>query len=89
MLRRPLCDEGRIVEALLSVRMPRRLPPASAAADTVWTRIKAALADARTWSSLLYLLLMLPLGVAYFAAALVGIVVPLALIGGSAAGLLT
>jgi len=81
--------EGRIVEALLGVRMPRRLPPASAAADTIWTRIKDALSDARTWSSLLYLLLMLPLGIAYFVAALVGIVVPVALIGSSAAGLLT
>jgi uncharacterized membrane protein len=81
--------EGRIVEALLGVRMPRRLPAPSSTAETLWTRIKDALTDARTWSSMLYLFLMLPLGIAYFVAAVVGIAVPLALIGGAAAGLVT
>ncbi len=81
--------EGRIVEGLLGVRMPRRLPAASAADETLWARIKDALTDIRTWSSMLYLLLMLPLGIAYFTTALVGITVPLALIGGSLEGLIT
>ncbi|HXL98723.1 MAG TPA: sensor domain-containing protein [Rhizomicrobium sp.] len=81
--------EGRIVEGLLGVRMPRRLPPATAADETVWARIKDVLIDIRTWSSMLYLLLMLPLGIAYFTIAVVGITVPLSLIGGSIAALVT
>jgi uncharacterized membrane protein len=80
--------EGRIVESLLGVRMPRRLA-ATPSDENIWTRIKEALSDIRTWSSMLYLLLMLPLGIAYFVIALVGIAVPVALIGGSIMGLLT
>ena len=81
--------EGRIVEGLLGVRMPRRLPAGSPVDESIWTRIKDALSDTRTWSSLLYLLLMLPLGILYFVLAIVGITVPLALIGGSLEGLVT
>ncbi len=81
--------EGRIVEGLLGVRMPRRLPAAVPMDENLWTRIKEALLDVRTWSSMLYLALMLPLGVVYFTLAIVGISVPLALIGGSLAGLIT
>jgi uncharacterized membrane protein len=58
--------EGRIVEGLLGVRMPRRLPPATQADETIWSRIKDGLTDSRTWSSMLYMLLKLPLGIAYF-----------------------
>jgi hypothetical protein len=57
--------EGRIVEGLLGVRMPRR-PLRSQADTTLGARIKAMLVDPRTWTTLLYLLLMLPLGVLYF-----------------------
>jgi len=81
--------EGRIVEGLLGVRMPRRLPATTPADETLWTRIKDALSDIRTWSSMLYLLLMLPLGIAYFVTSLVGIVVPMALIGGSLVSLVS
>jgi len=81
--------EGRIVEGLLGVRMPRRLPASPAADETVWARIRDALTDVRTWSSLLYLLLRLPLGVIYFTLAVVGIVLPVALIGGSFFDLVT
>lgn len=81
--------EGRIVEVLLGVRMPRRLPAATSAEETLPTRIKDALVDVRTWSSMLYLLLMLPLGIAYFVVAVVGIAVPLGLIGGSFASLIS
>ncbi|HEY5048851.1 MAG TPA: sensor domain-containing protein [Rhizomicrobium sp.] len=81
--------EGRIVEGLLGVRMPRRLPAASPADETLWSRIKDALSDIRTWSSMLYLLAMLPLGILYFTLAVVGIAIPLALIGGSLTSLLT
>jgi uncharacterized membrane protein len=81
--------EGRIVESLLGVRMPRRLPAASAGDDTIFSRIKDALTDSRTWSSMLYLILRLPLGITYFVISIVGITVPLALTGGSVVGLLT
>jgi uncharacterized membrane protein len=81
--------EGRIVESLLGVRMPRRLPASGPADENLWTRIKEALSDIRTWSSMLYLLLMLPLGILYFVIALVGIAVPVSLIGGSILGLVT
>ncbi|MEQ1864339.1 MAG: sensor domain-containing protein [Micropepsaceae bacterium] len=57
--------EGRVVEALLGVRMPRRLPTQEEG-GTMWTRIKRVLADGRTWSSLIYMLLQLPLGIIYF-----------------------
>jgi uncharacterized membrane protein len=57
--------EGRIVETLLGVRMPRR--PPHTGADMTWLqRVGAMFTDARTWSTLLYFVLMLPLGVAYF-----------------------
>lgn len=80
--------EGRIVEGLLGVRMPRRLP-AQSSGETIWARIGEALADIRTWSSLLYLLLRLPLGIIYFTLAVVGIVLPVALIGGGLIDLVT
>jgi hypothetical protein len=81
--------EGRIVEGLLGVRMPRRLPAQTPADEKIWTRIKDAVSDVRTWSSFLYLLLMLPLGIVYFVLAIVGITVPVALIGGSLESLIT
>ena len=81
--------EGRIVEALLGVRMPRRLPATTQAEETVWARIKDALSDVRTWSSMLYLLLMLPLGVAYFVIAVVGLACSIGVTGGALAGLVT
>ncbi|HEY3636866.1 MAG TPA: sensor domain-containing protein [Rhizomicrobium sp.] len=80
--------EGRVVEGLLGVRMPRRLP-AQSSAETIWQRIREALTDLRTWSSILYLLLRLPLGVVYFTLGVVGIVLPIALIGGSFIDLVT
>lgn len=64
--------EGRLVEALLGVRMPRRLDVEPGDGGTIWQRIQAMLADGRTWSSLIYMLLMLPLGVGYFVIATVG-----------------
>lgn len=57
--------EGRIVEAMLGQRMPRR--PLYGARGRPWLeRIKDMFADPRTWSTLLYFLLMLPLGIVYF-----------------------
>jgi hypothetical protein len=57
--------EGRVVEVMLGERMPRR--PVYAARDRpVLTRIAEMFTDPRTWSTLLYMLAMLPLGILYF-----------------------
>ncbi|AOL20209.1 membrane protein [Xanthomonas phaseoli pv. phaseoli] len=57
--------EGRVVETLLGVRMPRR--PQHPGLQGGWLqRIGAMFTDARTWSTMLYFLLMLPLGILYF-----------------------
>ncbi len=70
--------EGKIVEAMLGVRMPRR-PAYVERGLTLWQRIGAMFSDARTWSTLLYMLLMLPLGTAYFTFAVTGIAVAISL----------
>jgi uncharacterized membrane protein len=70
--------EGRIVETLLGTRMPRR-PVHPGPAQGWMQRVLDMLRDPRTWGTLLYLLLMLPLGVFYFTFAIVGIVCSLAL----------
>lgn len=60
--------EGRIIETLLGVRMPRR--PAYTDRSQGWlARIGAMFTDGRTWLTMLYFVLMLPLGVAYFSVA--------------------
>lgn len=69
--------EGKIVEAMLGVRMPRR-PLYVDRELSIWQRIGAMFTDPRTWSTLLYMLLMLPLGIAYFTITITG----LALSGG-------
>jgi uncharacterized membrane protein len=71
--------EGRIVESMLGVRMPRR-PVHPGPQVKLWTRIVDMVKDPRTWGTLLYLLAMLPLGIFYFTFAVVGIVVSLALV---------
>ena len=58
--------EGRIVEALLGVRMPRRAPSSPGGGGTLMENIKAVLKDGRTWTSLIYMILHLPLGILYF-----------------------
>jgi len=70
--------EGRLVEVLLGVRMPRR--PQYPQAAPLLARIGALLRDRRTWSTLLYMLLLMPLGILYFTIALVGVVVPVAMV---------
>ena len=57
--------EGRIVEAMLGERMPRR-PLYAARGKPVLERIKDMFIDPRTWSTLLYMVAMLPLGIVYF-----------------------
>lgn len=74
--------EGRIVEGLLGVRMPRR--PMRAAKDVPFTtRILDMLRDVRTWTTLLYFVLMLPLGIVYFVIATVGLAVGTVLTAGA------
>jgi hypothetical protein len=57
--------EGRLVEALLGVRMPRR--PVFAERGLDWLgRLKALLTDSHTWLSMFYMFMQLPLGTLYF-----------------------
>jgi len=69
--------EGRLLEAMTGERMPRR--PVHPGAPVGWLRrIGEMLKDVRTWTTLLYLLLMLPVGIIYFTVAVTGLSVGLA-----------
>ncbi|MEI9993552.1 MAG: sensor domain-containing protein [Rhizomicrobium sp.] len=81
--------EGRIVEALLGVRMPRRLPSPPSPDDTLFAKIREVFTDLRTWSSLFYMLLMLPLGVVYCVIAVVGLASSIGITGLSIYSLIT
>lgn len=65
MVRGVSLAEGRVVEALLGTRMPRR-PRVVAQAGNAGDRLKSWFTDYRTWTTLLYMVLQLPLGIAYF-----------------------
>ena len=69
--------EGRLVETMLGVRMPRR-PAYVNREGGFLTRIKDILVDPRTWATLLYMLLMLPLGIVYFTIAVTALSMSLA-----------
>src|ERR1700683_208767 len=70
--------EGKMLEALTGERMPRR--PVHPGPPAGWlSRIGEMLKDARTWTTLLYLLVMLPLGIIYFVIAVTGLSVGLRL----------
>jgi uncharacterized membrane protein len=71
--------EGRLIEAMTGVRMPRR-PVYQGAALGFWARIGEMLRDRRTWSTIAYLVLMLPIGIIYFVIAVAGLSVSLSLI---------
>ena len=64
--------EGRLIEAMTGERMPRR-PVHPGPALGFWSRVGHMLEDRRTWSTLAYLVLMLPLGIVYFVIAVVGL----------------
>ena len=75
--------EGRLIESMLGERMPRR-PQRVPRDGTVWERIKNWFTDYRTWTTMLYMVLQLPLGIVYFtlvvtavASSLWGIVAPI------------
>jgi uncharacterized membrane protein len=72
--------EGRTVEALLGVRMPRRPAYPTPPGQSLFRRIGAMFTDARTWTTLLYMLLMLPLGIFYFTLAVTLLAVSLVLV---------
>lgn len=76
--------EGRIVEVMLGERMPRR-PLYAERGLPLLTRIGRMFTDPRTWSTMLYMLLMLPLGVAYFTVAVTGLSLSLGLIASAVA----
>jgi hypothetical protein len=60
--------------------MPRRpLHPGPAA--SWWARILEMLKDIRTWTTLAYLLVMLPLGIIYFTVAVTGLAISASFIG--------
>ncbi len=71
--------ECRLVESVSGVRMPRR-PLHPGAPQKFWGRVTDMLTDTRTWTTLGYNVLMLPLGILYFVLAIVGVTVSLGLI---------
>ena len=79
--------EGRIVEALLGIRMPRR-PQFHRSNMGLWSRFKDIILDKHTWLSIVYMILQLPLGTIYFsvfitliALSLSGIAMPILQLG--------
>jgi len=68
--------EGRLVEVMLGERMPRR-PAYADREQPLMKRIGAMFSDPRTWSTLCYQLLMLPLGIVYFTLAVTALTLSL------------
>ncbi|MEP6483124.1 MAG: sensor domain-containing protein [Rudaea sp.] len=64
--------EGRLIESMLGERMPRR-PLYADRGKPFSARVKGMFVDPRTWSTLLYMLLKLPLGIIYFVFATIGL----------------
>ena len=57
--------EGRLIEALVGVRMPRR--PLFSRQDLGWWRkVKKLFAERQTWTAIVYMLIQMPLGIIYF-----------------------
>lgn len=77
--------EGRIVEAMTGERMPRR-PVSPPPESSLLKRIGTMLKDWRTWSTLAYEALMLPLGVIYFSLTVTGLAIGLGLTLAALAG---
>jgi hypothetical protein len=78
--------EGHLLEAVSGERMPRR-PVHAGPPNGFVARILAALKDAQTWTTILYLLMMLPLGIIYFSTAVIGISLGVAFLGVPAIGI--
>jgi len=71
--------EGKLVEAVLGERMPRRSVFFKKDLGW-WGAVKALFTDRTTWTAMLYLILQLPLGIIYFTVMITLIAVSLALI---------
>jgi uncharacterized membrane protein len=71
--------EGRLIEAMTGARMPRR-PVYQGTATGFWARIGEMLRDRRTWTTIAYFILMLPIGILYFVIAVTGLAVSLSFI---------
>lgn len=71
--------DGRLIEAVSGERMPRR-PQHPGPERSFLTRIADMLKDARTWTTLAYFLLALPIGIFYFTVAVTGLSVGAAFI---------
>ncbi len=71
--------EGRLIEAMTGVRMPRR-PVYQGRTLSFWARIGEMLKDRRTWTTIAYFVLMLPIGIVYFVIAITGLSVSLTFI---------
>lgn len=80
--------EGRLVEALLGERMPRR-PTYSDRSRSWLQRVGDMFTDGRTWLTLLYFVLMLPLGIVYFTIAVTMLSISLSFIWAPVAALFT
>ncbi len=80
--------EGRLVEALLGERMPRR-PTYSDRSRSWLQRVGDMFTDGRTWLTLLYFVLMLPLGIVYFTIAVTLLSISLTFIWAPVAALFT
>jgi hypothetical protein len=80
--------EARIAQGLLGADIPM---DAGSAGEGVgfWGQVKFALTDPRTWGTLFYMILQLPLGVAYFTIAVTFGVTSAALIGAGSYSLYT
>ena len=79
--------EGRIIEVMLGERMPRR-PPYQDRELSWRQRVISMFTDPRTWSTLLYMVLMLPLGIVYFTIAVTGIAVSIVMVAAPFAAVL-
>jgi hypothetical protein len=57
--------EGRLIEAMLGIRMPRR--PLFTRKDIGWwQKFKSLLVERHTWTAVLYMIFQMPLGIIYF-----------------------
>lgn len=72
MVRALSLAEGRIVEKLLGTRMPRRSRTEPRGVG-FWGRIRFWMKDRRTWTAMLYMILLLPLGTVYFSVSVTGL----------------
>jgi uncharacterized membrane protein len=79
--------EGRLVEALIGIRMPHR-PLFSPTDKGLWAKFKSLITDRYTWFSMVYMLLQMPLGIVYFTVFVTLLAVSLGLVAGPILGVI-